>query len=292
MLGRSLIVIGTTVGAVSARADLEETTVGGCRALLARPSRPGHGPALVFVNGSTPAGNREPFVRRLACGLASAGCLVVVPELPGLHQGALSDATVAATVAVAQELGGRVALAGASAGASIAVLAATEPALAADVSVVAGIAPFADLRRAVRLATVGRYGDDARLRQPRLVEVVGRSLRALDGGPPVERLLANRDPARFDELYAVLPPSVTSAVARLSPIEAVGRLRAPLELVSAPNDPYFPLAESEALVAAAPAGRLTVTSVLDHARPRVSLGDLRELVRFERFVSRVLRLAT
>ena len=90
-----------------------------------------------------------------------------------------------------------------------------------------------------------------------------------DEAASVLALLTNRDPARFDGLYAALPAHVKATVAALSPLHAAPGLRAPVEIVTAPRDRYFPVAESRALVAAAPRARLTVTSLLAHATPRL-----------------------
>ena len=91
------------------------------------------------------------------------------------------------------------------------------------------------------------------------------------------RLLSNRDPGRFDELYADLPAAIRSTVVDLSPLRSAARLPARVEIATAPRDRYFPVAESNALVAASPNVRLTVTSLLAHATPRLSPRYLAEL---------------
>ena len=111
---------------------------------------------------------------------------------------------------------------------------------------------------------------------------LGRAGRAL------VRVLANRDPRRFARLYAALPRELRSDIRRLSPIYHAQRLQAPVELASAPRDSYFPLAESDSLVRAAPDARLTVTRTLEHAVPAASLRDARHLLRLDAFAVRVL----
>ena len=93
------------------------------------------------------------------------------------------------------------------------------------------------------------------------------------------RLCANTDPARFDGLYDALPAHVRAAVVSLSPIHVARHLHAPVEIVTAPRDKYFPVAEAQALVAASPQVRLTVTSLLAHATPRLNPGNIAELRR-------------
>lgn len=104
-------------------------------------------------------------------------------------------------------------------------------------------------------------------------------------------LLANRDPERFDELFAALPETVRAVIARLSPITGTHRLAMPIELATAPEDKYVPVAESEALARAAPRGRVTVTSALEHAEPELSLGKLGDVVRLEAWAARALAAA-
>ncbi len=116
-------------------------------------------------------------------------------------------------------------------------------------------------------------------------------LAAGDDAMTLFRLLSNRDPARFDELYAGLPAVIRSTVEALSPLHAAPRLRAPVEIATAPRDTYFPVAESRALVAASPYIRLTVTSLLAHATPRLSPRYLTELGRLNGFFVRALAAA-
>jgi dienelactone hydrolase len=145
--------------------------------------------------------------------------------------------------------------------------------------------------RSALLAQMLRLPDDApnslalfrRLRPERL----DPSARAL-----VE-LLANRDPSRFDRLYAALSPVLRASVERLSPLAGAARLRAPVEIASAPHDKYFPLGETRALARAARDThvRLTVTSTLHHAIPSLSLSDIADLFRFDGWVVRMLQAA-
>src|SRR5918997_2221160 len=64
-----------------------ETSVAGNPAFVVRPRGEGPWPALFFVNGVVAEGRKLPEERRLAEGLARAGYLVVVPDLPGLRWG-------------------------------------------------------------------------------------------------------------------------------------------------------------------------------------------------------------
>jgi len=315
-------VLAWTVRVLTHEPRVEETTVGGAPSTVVRPGKgDGPWPAIVFVNGATRVGRRHEKVQRLAEGLARAGFLVVVPDLPGLPLGEITPATKAATIRAARATAdrpdvrdGRVSLYGVSVGATLALLTAESSALADRVDVVGGEAPWADLERVVRLATTGFY-DGGRYEVDPYVELaVARSLAAeghprllerleaiddedpqplatLHGTQPLVRLLVNRNPARFDDLYGRLPARMRRSVELLSPIRRADRLRMPVELATAPHDKYFPPAESQALARAAPNVSVTVTATLDHAVPALSLGDVADLARFDGFVVRFLRAA-
>src|SRR5919204_3287197 len=86
---------------VTDKPRIEEMRVAGLPATVVRPGE-GNGPwpAVVFVNGATRRGRHHPKVQRLARGLARAGFLAVVPDLPGLSLGAITPATTAAAIRV------------------------------------------------------------------------------------------------------------------------------------------------------------------------------------------------
>jgi hypothetical protein len=104
-------------------------------------------------------------------------------------------------------------------------------------------------------------------------------------------LLANRDPERFDELYANLPEEVRHDLEELSPLAGTGRIRVPVELATGPHDKYFPPSQSYALERVAPQRRVTLTGALDHAKLEVSLGDIATFATFDALVVRSLRTA-
>jgi pimeloyl-ACP methyl ester carboxylesterase len=324
-------VLEQAVALLTAEPQLEETTLAGLPTTVARPNGGRVRPVLVIVNGAAELGRREPALRRLARGLARAGYLVYVPDLPGLARGELTEQSLEAIVNAAHAAGDRVGLVGVSVGTSLALLAAQDDSLAGRISVVAGTAPFADLTNLVRLATTGYYRDGNLLipyeTDPFLRIAVARSLAAAlpagrdrntllgrvdaldDAADPlapirslptagltpqtraVVELLANDDPRRFDELYERAPAEVRMALEQLSPITGASRVTAQVELASAPRDKYVPLAEPQALVRAVPNARLTVTETLEHAVPEPTLGGLDELFRFHGWVVRSLEAA-
>jgi alpha-beta hydrolase superfamily lysophospholipase len=344
---RALVVLTTTldppvlawaVRQLTGEPEAEEIVLARVPTTFVRPDGSGPWPAVVFVNGATRRGRHHPHVRRLARGLARAGYVAVVPDLPGLRRGEITVPTAMRTIAVVRAVSerpdvreGRVALFGVSVGATLALLAAEDPSLAARVSVVAGVAPYTNIVEVIRIATTGFYRSGRGLLPYRaeafLSLVTARSLaaalpsgrdrsrllgrlRAIDDDAPaplgvlrgswtsklgrrartVVILLQNRNPRRFDRLYAGLPRSFRSRMRRLSPILTAHRMRAPIEIASAPHDKYFPLSESRSLAREADV-RITVTSTLEHAIPEASPSGVADLFRFHAFIVRALRRA-
>jgi pimeloyl-ACP methyl ester carboxylesterase len=311
-----------------------ETSVAGNPAFVVRPRGEGPWPALFFVNGVVTEGRELPEVRRLAEGLGRAGYLVVVPDLPGLRRGEIRPETVHETLKVARAISersaardGRVGLIGVSTGATLALLAAEKEDLDGRVSVVAGVAPYADVKTLLCIATTGHYRKDGRMvpyeADPFLPGVTTQSLVSmlppsedrdtlLDELEEVDRLrpefltdlrgmgaearsvaelLANEDPQRFDELYAGLPDGVRANLRELSPASGDGWVSAPVELISGPRDRYFPLSETYAVRRIAPQARVSITEALDHVEPNPSFRDLPAFLRVNGFVVRSLREA-
>ena len=326
--------------AVSGEPRFGEATVAGNPALIARPAGDGPWPAVFFVNGTVPEGKKLPEARRLAGGFARAGYLVVLPDLPGLREDRITPETVAETAEVARAVsdrpdaaGGDVSMVGISTGATLALLAAERPDARGRVSLVAGVAPYSDIRTVLNVATTGAYearegafvrheadpflsyvvarsvisalppGEDRR-RLSAEITAVGREapnplgglrLRRPEGlGPAaaaVLALLANRDPARLDGLYANLPEGVKRDLEALSPLAGTGRIKAPVEVATGPEDKYFPASESRNLDAIAPDLRVTVTPAIDHAELNASPENAASFATFDAFVVRTLREA-
>jgi acetyl esterase/lipase len=263
------------------------TRIAGVDALRAEP-RSGAGPAVVYANAATPNGIDEPAVGRLLGGLASAGFVAVAPELPCVRHGEVTPKTVDALVAVASAAGRPVALVGASTGAGLVVIAAADPRIADRVTAVTAIAPFASLREILRIGTTAHYRGTPFAAAPLVGVAAARSLAAsAPDDPAVPTLLANSDPARFDDLYAALAPSTRALMDELSPLTRVADVRAPIEILSSPDDPFFPVDEALALAAAGRDVRLTVTPALEHVQPRRRPG----LVRIAAALDRTLRRA-
>jgi len=134
------------------------------------------------------------------------------------------------------------------------------------------------------LDAVERYGPDplAGLRD-RPVDDLGPEARS------VVALLANRDPERFPALYQGLPPEIRADMERLSPVDGAERLEAPVEIVSGPQDKYFPISESYELQRVAPRRAVTVTEVLDHSEVTVTPQTVPDFLELNAFAVRSLR---
>jgi pimeloyl-ACP methyl ester carboxylesterase len=333
-----LPVLAPVVRRLTGTPRVELMDVDGVPVEVVKPAGRGPWPAWLFVNGAHPLRRTEPVVTRLSRGLARAGYAVFVPDVPGLGEGAIEERTLDATAAVTAAAlrhpdvaGERIALIGASTGAALAVLTAGRADLADRVSVVAAVAPFADLSRMICLATTSSYAENGAFAPYEVTDlhrrVVARSLvttiadagergdllarldraeredrdpvQALpddatvltDDARAVIRVLRNGDPDQFEALYEALPERVRSLLGRLSPLGGCEGVRAPVEIVVPPSDVYFPPGEAEALAAALANVHLTVTATLDHTRPQLSLGRLRDLRLFGRFVVRGLTAA-
>ena len=306
VLAATLELPGTNANGRAAPA-LDESRLGAIPVTIVRPHGPPPWPTLLFVNGATPDGRAHPVVRRLAVALGRSGFATYIPELPGISNGELTPATLATAIECArliadspETLDGRLALSGVSVGGTLALLVAADETLGTRISLVAGIAPFTDLRKVVRLATTGVYRDGSAdipyPTPPSLAAGLARSLAAMlppDTGlasESVRELLANRDAAQFDRLYDALPREIHAAVEALSPRAVASQIHARVEIATAPRDTYFPVAESLALTRTTQA-RVTVTSALSHARPHLDPRNLAGLTQLGGFFVRSLRAA-
>jgi dienelactone hydrolase len=298
-----LPVLSSVTRALTDDPRVDEITLAGAPTSLFRPAEgAGPWPALLFVNGATQLGREEPTVRRLAEGLARTGHLVAVPDLPGLRELTLTEGAVAATVEAAEELaarpgaaGRRVGFVAVSLGGTLALLAAQQEELRRRVSVVSAVAPFTDLRETIRLATTRHHRVGGRLvahdTDAFVLEVVEDSLAAMADGAEqaaLRAVLLNDDPEHFDTLYAQAPEDLREPVERLSPERRAEQLTMRVELISGPDDRYFPPEQTRLLTERAPDARLTLSHVLDHADLDLSWRQPGDAARFNRFVVRTL----
>ncbi|MBA3434729.1 MAG: alpha/beta hydrolase [Actinobacteria bacterium] len=161
--------LGTALRAVTGRPRVRESSVGGVPATVARPARgDGPWPTVVLLPGVTRRGRAHPAFQGLARAFAVTGHLAVVVEPEGISVGELTSTglrrargVVEAVASRSDARGRRIALAGVSGGATVALLVAADPSLAERVSGIVVLAPCCDLEEALRFVTTGvrRDGD-------------------------------------------------------------------------------------------------------------------------------------
>jgi hypothetical protein len=182
-------------------------------------------------------------------------------------------AVVEATTALQDVRDGRVAICGASAGASLGLIAAAQPSLSDRVTVVAAVTPWARLERILALATTGHYEDGERLVEypvtPLLRRVVALSVAsALPASEDREIVLAALRCIDTDEIDAC------EELRRLDSSTLGGDARAVLDLLTNDDPGRFP-----ALFAALPASVKSMVETLSPYTTAASLGCRVEIVR-------------
>ena len=285
-------------------------------------------PCVVVLPGITRRGRAHPAFPAIGRCLAATGHLAVVAEPDGLAVGELTPSTleqarsaVEWAASFPEARAGGVTLVGVSGGATLALLVAAD----GPVRRVTALAPCCDIREALRMVTTGVYGDAPFEPGDFFKVVIARSLVAWlppgadrsalrehllaleDYGPDplsalrtwtreeldddaraLVELLANEDPARFDELYDALPLVLRTNAELLSPLSTAARIEAPVEVVAPRRDKYLPLADSRAFTDACPHARLTVLDSISHVVPTLSPRDLRGLAQLDAVLVRLL----
>jgi hypothetical protein len=262
--------------------------------------------ALVIVHGLSRAGRRHPEIVRLARLLSQRGQVVVVPQVPGLAEFALTGTEVEDLGAVLRAVAARgqaTGIVGFSFGAGPALLAAAD---VGDVRVVGSFGGYADLINVIRYITTGvhtfhghRYHqrqeeynrwkllallsglvpDEADRRT--LGAIAARRLanpaddtgeleaRLATSGRGVLRLAQNRDEAAVDRLVAALSPETRAMLARLSPQSSVPRLGDRLLIAHGQADDSIPFTESLRLgEAAGGRARVAILHTFHHTGPQ------------------------
>ncbi len=260
---------------------------------------------ILLVNGAVELGNEDPGIRRVASSLARLGFLVALPELASLRAFRLDpddpDRLVAAFEVLSDQPPLRnkpVGIVGFCFGASLGLLAATDPTISDHVAFVAGAIPYArldtlivdvlsssavgtngprpwepreDLAETLPLALIGLLPDADDLHVLRsLHESDALATRETDLSPPAEalrRLLLARDRLHAEALLAEQDPALQAVLHRLSPLPKIAGLRAPLFLFHSAEDRVVPWEHAAALARAALVPvRLDVSTLLQHTR--------------------------
>ncbi len=284
---------------------------------------PGGGPApgLVLILGADPAGPDDPKVKRLLETLARLGFATLLPLSDELDARVVSSVEVRRLVAAFETLAGhpavrddRVAFVGLSAGGSLAIAAAADPAIAARVRFVLAIGPYYDAASLV-VATAAEAirapggvepwepdGTTRKVVRATLLAALPAEERAAieagltpdsDDGRLVAALVGGLPLAEAEAAVAALSPALRAELEAVSPRYAVDGLRAPLYLLHDRGDDLIPWTESEAINGAHRAAVYHRLDLFEHVVPDVgSVGVLvRDGWRLLRLFERIFREA-
>lgn len=312
---------GPTTGTPVGQADLYSPSSGGP-----------HGAVLVVL-GAAPEALDDPRLVRLARGVARIGVVVMVPRLDQL----LSDRLVpqeideiALAFASLQRVEGvdptRVGIVGFSAGAGLALVAATDPTIRNEVALLVSFGGYYDLFDLIAAITTRTISDgrSTQVWQPaaKSVRVLRRSLisyaedpaerelltatfafqqpadpTAVEALSPLARtvydLLDNTDPEKVEEILAAAPEDLLATLRRLSPSAYIDDLRTDVYILHDRNDKFVPYLESRRLAEGLSAINRASYIELDifrHVNPRVPANPLYFLVDLLKFFFQLYRL--
>ena len=273
------------LGLVSAEPRRETISYGAPadRLDLYLPAEAGSGdqrPAVILALGVHPQPIDSPDVTRVAAAIARIGVVVGVPDSSALRDlrierdepAHLADAVLA--VAARPEVDAeRVGLAGFSAGASIALIAAADPRIAPQLAYVSAFGGYADAETLLVDAasrsmvlngeTVGWAPDEGIVRDL-------RALLAHAAGPHfADRLFTAVDRPAAAAMLAELPDQVRRDLAAISPLSHVPEVMAPVYLLHGTTDSAIPVSHAHLLDAALgdQVRRLTVFGRFGHGQP-------------------------
>jgi dienelactone hydrolase len=302
---------------------------------LYRPPAGGRTGGLILVAGY-PANIDDPQLVKLAQATARLGITTLIPRLPGLSVGHLTPTDADVIVAAFEWLQARpevahdhIGIGGFCIGSSLALLAAANPRIRADVALVNVFGGYYDLRSylraiatetdgapkvraswhpadaAVRLFTqniVGMIADPTD-RQALINHVTSKpdphaSLSDLSAlARAAHTLLTSTDPDQIDNALQALALPQQAAINRLSPSEVVDQIQAHIFVMHDRDDPYVPAREAALLRAALQPEQSTYTefTFFAHVRPDRSLQGaplIWEYGRLMMYLAPMLRMLT
>ena len=283
---------------------------------LYRPPHGRHG-AIIFVMGAPPLEPDDSRLVRLADSAARAGFVMLVPFSPDLENEFIAREEPDAYVAAFEYLQRqdfvdpeRIGFIGVSVGASLALIAASDPSINADVDFLVSFGAYYDALDTLEAVTTRsiQYGGKREPwnPQPHTEDVMAEQLidRLSDSGDrdllwrvfinggsvssselatltPTGRdaydFLSNRDPARAPELIERLPAAFLDDMRALSPSLHIDGLRAETFILHDRSDRYVPYVESRRLrdrLAGSVDLHYTELTVFEHVEPHAAKGAL------------------
>ncbi len=299
---------------------------------LYRPPHGQHG-AMVFVMGAPPLEPDDSRLERLADSVARAGYVMLVPFSPDLEREFIAREEPEAYVAAFEYLQrqsfvdpDRIGFIGVSVGGSLALIAASDARISADVDFLISFGAYYDALDTLAAVTTGSiyYGDRREPWDPRrhtekvmakqliarledrgdrdllgrvfvdLEDVSSEDLASLKPvGVDAYEFLSNRDPARVPELIERLPAAFLDDMRALSPSLRLDGIQAEVFILHDRSDRYIPYVESRRLrdrLAGHPNLHYTELSVFEHVEPHSEKGALALFVDGSRLYFRLYQL--
>ncbi len=283
---------------------------------LYRPPHGSHG-AIIFVMGAPPLEPDDSRLIRLADSTARAGYAMLIPFSPDLESEFIAREEPEAYVAGFEYLRqqsfvdpDRIGFIGVSVGGSLALIAASDPRISADVDFLVAFGAYYDALDTLAAVTTHTISYGGRTEswdpQPHTQRVMAEQLidRLADSGDrdvlwrafvdqetltsadlasltPAGRdaydFLANRDPARVPELIQKLPPAFLDDMRALSPSLRLDGLTAEVFILHDRTDRYIPYVESRRLrdrLAGHANLHYTELTIFQHVEPSSQKGAL------------------
>ncbi|HYM14349.1 MAG TPA: acetylxylan esterase [Dehalococcoidia bacterium] len=301
---------------IRTRVTINYQSRSGPRSIDADLYLPAHGTdhqGVVFSMGAPPLPLDDPRLRRIADDSARSGVVMLVPFSTRLDDLRIEPEEIDALVAEFQYVQQlpqvnphRVGFFGASVGGSLALVAAADPRIAADVDQVVSFGAAFDALAAFGAIvthhiqydgineawTPRRHAEIVVARQliDRVDSAADRDLLTrvfLDGEQPTQEqlatltpagrssynFLANRDPAAVQSLIDQLPASAVADLEYLSPRTSIANVKAELFIIHDRADPFIPFTESLKLKAAVgnrPNVHFDEVRLFQHVQPKLN----------------------
>lgn len=264
---------------------ISEVTYGcGSRDVVAdlyRPDGRGRHSGLILAHGAIKNGKNDQALRFAGQSLARAGYVVLVPQLDNLCRFRLHQDDIDVLVASFQYLArqefsnGKIGMLGVCISAPLVLLAATEPDVSRDLTVVSSWGGFYNINDWLQAVLTRHYIDNGELKpwkpRPSLIEETPKWLIELlpntsdraclekmlgddltdsvksnlsPSGQAMYDLLTNRESGRVGDLWARLDPKIRQALDNLSPHKKIAQLKTKIAIIHTFTDDVIPWVES------------------------------------------------